>query len=94
VPTDLYAESGHIAVLIAGAPGDPVSLPFGPLWLDPAIHVILDVGFVDGSQHRSVSVGVPNDPLLRGVPVGFQALSGPATSFHLVLSTPVVVALD
>jgi hypothetical protein len=93
VPTDLFAERGDIAVLFAGAPGDPISLPFGQLWLDPALSVILDVGFVDQSQHRSVSVGVPNDPLLRGVAVGFQALTGPATPSWLVLSTPVVVAL-
>jgi hypothetical protein len=94
VTTDLYSEPGHLAVLLAGQPGDPLLLAFGRLWLDPAVSLIVDVGFQGASQHRSVTIPIPSDPVLRGAPIGLQAVSGDAQAFALALSTPAIVVLD
>jgi hypothetical protein len=94
VTTDLYAEPGHIAALLAGPPGDPVALALGRLWLDPAFTLVVDVGYVGAGQHRAVTLPVPPDPVLRGAAVALQSLSGDAPALALALSTPAIVVLE
>jgi hypothetical protein len=94
VTTDLYAEPGHIAALLAGPPGDPVALALGRLWLDPAFTLVVDVGYVGAGQHRAVTLPVPPDPVLHGAAVALQSLSGDAPALALALSTPAIVVLE
>jgi hypothetical protein len=55
--------------------------------------LIIDVGYVDASEHRGVAIPVPPDPVLHGAPVGLQALSGNVPSLALAFSTPAIVVL-
>jgi hypothetical protein len=93
IATDLYSPAGHVALLFAGIPGLPVASPLGTLWLDPTAPVLLDTAFQGASQHHAVSIRVPADPLLRGLAVGLQTVSGDVVSAVFELSNAGVVAL-
>ena len=92
VTTDLYAEKGTAQLLLASVPGFSLALPFGELWLDPFALIIVESGIMGASEHRAIKIPVPNNAVLRGLPVGFQALRGNAAG--IVLSNPVIVILQ
>ena len=91
VTTDLYAEKGTAQLLLASAPGFPLSSPFGELWLDPLGLIVVDSSVMSSSEHRALNIHVPNNPGLRGLAVGFQAVRGNTTG--IALSNPAIVIL-
>jgi len=92
IGTDLFSQTGHLAVLLVALPTHPLIVPgVGQLWLDLGTVLVVDAGVQGASQHRLVTVPFPPTPALRGAALAFQAISG--TTQSVVLSTPAVVVL-
>jgi hypothetical protein len=70
---DLSAVPGSWATLLVSPPMFPQVTAYGIQWIDPAQHVIVDVGQVDPLGHRKLSFPIPVQYPL-GQPMVFQSL--------------------
>ena len=90
VTTDVIAPAGSNVVLLVSAPGAPVAVPFGTVWIDIIPSVVIGMGIVGNSGHR-----VKKFPLgtlwARGQSLTFQA--GTEINGELTVSTPDTVVL-
>ncbi|MEZ5988423.1 MAG: hypothetical protein R3F30_04750 [Planctomycetota bacterium] len=81
---ELYAPAGDGFVVLVGLPGDPVPLPpFGELLVDPGSLFPVAAGSLGSTEHVFVRMPVPPWPVLRGLAVSCQTLSGPGTMLCL-----------
>jgi hypothetical protein len=76
--------------IFLGLPQVPVDYPFGALHVDLGTFVLLAIGAQGPSGLFTLPLPVPNDPLLRGQAIAFQALSHSATSSAVQLTNVAV----
>ena len=91
VTTDVYSKAGDTVLLFASLPGDRTAPVFGDVWLDERFLLLLDTGVQPASQHRVYQGWLPSAASLRGLPLAFQALSGPTTAPFPTASNPAIV---
>lgn len=73
--SELHAPLGWLDALCLDLAPAPRSTQAGTLWLDPARLIVVDVGIVDASQRRRVSLPVPARSELLGVALALQSLT-------------------
>jgi len=88
---DLFSPAAHVYALAVALPAAPFDLPFGRQWLDLPSEIILLFGVQGASEFTRHTYPVPGAASLRGLALGFQALSG--TGAVLELTNPVIPAL-
>lgn len=91
--TELYSPAGQVAALFMSTASDPTPTPFGALWLEPARVLVVDVGVQGASEHRAVSIPVPNVQALGGSVLALQTLSGDAAQLRFEFTNVAVVAI-
>ncbi|MCA8972644.1 MAG: hypothetical protein KDC95_22845 [Planctomycetes bacterium] len=85
--------TGDLVELYASLPGSPVTLPvdrLGTLWLDLPTLIVLGRGATLPTM--PLSIPIPQDATLAGLPLTFQALVLSGTTLRF--STPATVVLD
>lgn len=74
----LQARAFDDFALIAGLPGDLVSVPpFGEVWVSLPTAVVAAAGALDASGTLTIALPVPNATILVGVRITWQAVAGP-----------------
>lgn len=84
----LAAEEGLGGILVASSTAAPIATSIGTLLLDPASGFMWTIAPLERPRRIDAVVEVPNDPLLIGLTVAFQAI-GPTPSDPLLLGTAV-----
>ncbi len=79
IELDLFGAPRDFYGLSVSLPGSPPFAwpPFGYLWLQHSVRVPAFIGFYDSTGVLSVRMTVPNVLRLRGLPLAWQAVSGP-----------------
>lgn len=87
-----HGAAGHFFALSASLPHTPFHWPpFGHLWLDQSVRIHILAGLYDTSGTLKLSFKIANEPRLRGIPLGWHAVSGPWP--NLVYSNAVFTTL-
>ncbi|MFQ5504966.1 MAG: hypothetical protein ACE5F1_09255 [Planctomycetota bacterium] len=93
VDVTIHSSSGHVFALFSGPLGRPWQFPsLGEVWLDPRTFHLVAIGIQNVKSSTTVALRLPRPGLLRGLPLGFQAMSG--TTASLSLTNPLLVVLD
>jgi hypothetical protein len=87
----VHSPAGDLVFLFAGAAADRLPVPpLGDLWLAPSRAFLAAVAQQGAAERVLFTIPIPASAP-RGLPVGFQAVTGQG---DVVLSTPVVMVLD
>mgnify|MGYP002713133871 CR=1 FL=1 len=73
---DLRSPQGDFYALFVGLPGKPLALPFGDLWLDLRLVILISAGLQGSTGLSTTVVPIPSRVALRGVTLSWQAQSG------------------
>jgi hypothetical protein len=88
------ADAGEPTILFGGLTRGPAPLPpFGDLFIDQSVLVVLGSTTMGPTEHWTLNVPVPKLPALSNFPIGFQAISG-GQKLPVRFSVPAVVVIE
>ncbi len=88
---EILSPVSHPYVIAVAMPTLPFDLPFGRQWLDIPTEIFLAFGVQGSGEYMRHSYSIPNNPVFRGLALGFQALSGAGAA--AALTNPVIPVL-
>lgn len=96
IVAEALASVGDLALLLAGLPGPPLTVPgiVDPVWIDPAVFAVAGVGTIGTSgpaMSVAGSIAVPNQPGMLGTRIGWQCVAWNGTSLEASNPTAALV---
>lgn len=91
---ELTASAGSPFQILAGLPGDPITIPLGTVMFDPAVVLPIAMSTIGASGRFPFAVQMPADPALADLPIVLQAITADPVTFFIELSNGVAVMLN